>query len=195
MNFKQKILHTLYPLIKKLSRSGKMGTILHAPSGKTAPQSFYQLTAVKSNGMTIDFSDFKGKKVILVNTASDCGYTRQYEELQALYQKMGDRIAIIAFPANDFGEQEKGSDKDIEQFCQVNFGVTFPVAKKAIVIKSSEQNPVFVWLSHSTQNGWNDHAPDWNFSKYIVNENGNLSHYFASSISPLDPAFLQALED
>jgi glutathione peroxidase len=194
MNFKQKILHILYPLIKKISKSGKMGTVLHNTSGKNAPVSFYLLAAVKNNGQPFNFLDLKGKKVVIVNTASDCGYTRQYEELQQLHHKMGDRIAIIAFPANDFGAQEKGSDDDIAQFCQVNFELTFPIAQKGVVIKNNDQQPVFKWLTHAPQNGWNDHAPDWNFSKYIIDENGNLIHYFGSSISPMDTIFLEALE-
>lgn len=195
MNLKQKIMHILYPLIKKISKSGKMGTMRYNKPEKETPESFYHLNIIKSNGQQLDFSNFKGKKVILVNTASDCGYTRQYEELQRLHEKLGDQVAIIAFPANDFGSQEQGSDAEITQFCQLNFGLSFPVAKKTTVIKDSAQHSVFQWLTNASYNGWNDHAPDWNFSKYIVDENGNLTHYFGPSISPMDTEFIKAVEN
>ena len=162
---------------------------------KTLPaSSFYDLKVVLNNGNSHDFTEFKGKKVILVNTASNCGYTGQYSELQTLHERYGDTIKIIAFPANDFAGQEKSNDSEIAQFCKVNYGVTFPVAKKGIVIKESEQQQVFKWLSDKTLNGWNEHAPDWNFGKYIINENGILTHYFGPSVSPLDENFLNALK-
>lgn len=143
---------------------------------------------------TLNFSDFKGKKVILVNTASNCGYTGQYAELQSLHERMGDTLHIIAFPANDFANQEKSDDKEIAQFCQLNYGVTFPVAQKGVVVSTTEQQQVFKWLSDKNSNGWNDHAPDWNFSKYIIDEHGVLTHYFGPSISPLEKDFVDALK-
>ena len=147
-----------------------------------------------NNGNPIDFSVYSGKKVLIVNTASNCGYTGQYAELQKLHEKLGDKLAIIAFPANDFAEQEKSSDNEISQFCQINYGVTFPIAKKGVVVKSKEQQPIFKWLTDSRANGWNSHQPDWNFGKYVIDEKGNLSNYFGPSISPLDSEFLKAVE-
>ena len=132
---------------------------------------------------------------MLVNTASNCGYTNQYEDLQKLYQQFNDQLEIIAFPANDFKEQEKGSDNDIAQFCQVNFGVTFPLAKKSVVIKSGDQNNIFKWLTDKSKNGWNEQPPVWNFSKYLVNEQGSLTHYFDPSVSPLSEDVLKAVKD
>jgi len=192
--FKQKMLRKLYPLIRKLGKRGKNGTVLSNESKSTPISSFYDLEMVLNNGDSVHFSAFKGTKVLLVNTASDCGYTGQYEELQSLHERMGDSLQIIAFPANDFANQEKSDDKEIAQFCQVNYGVTFPIAQKGVVIKNEEQQPIFNWLSDKNQNGWNNHAPDWNFGKYIVDENGVLTNYFGPSVSPLEEVFLTALK-
>ncbi|WP_315818648.1 glutathione peroxidase [Paraflavitalea speifideaquila] len=128
-----------------------------------------------------------------MNTASDCGYTNQYEDLQKLYETYKDKLVIIGFPANDFHEQEKGNDEEIAQFCKVNFGVSFPLAKKSVVIKSPEQNPVFGWLTHKALNGWNEQEPSWNFSKYLVNERGVLTHYFDPSVSPTSNVVITAI--
>lgn len=192
--FKQKILRFLYPLIRKASKSGKNGTVISNENNATSIVSFYQQKAILNNGNPIDFSVYSGKKVLIVNTASNCGYTGQYAELQKLHEKLGDKLAIIAFPANDFAEQEKSSDNEISQFCQINYGVTFPIAKKGVVVKSKEQQPIFKWLTDSTANGWNSHQPDWNFGKYVIDEKGNLTNYFGPSISPLDSEFLKAVE-
>lgn len=192
--FKQKILRFLYPLIRKASKSGKNGTVISNENNATSIVSFYQQKAILNNGNPIDFSVYSGKKVLIVNTASNCGYTGQYAELQKLHEKLGDKLAIIAFPANDFAEQEKSSDNEISQFCQINYGVTFPIAKKGVVVKSKEQQPIFKWLTDSRANGWNSHQPDWNFGKYVIDEKGNLTNYFGPSISPLDSEFLKAVE-
>ena len=132
--------------------------------------SFYSLKARANNGSEMDFEKFKGKKVLLVNTASDCGLTPQYEELQTLYEKYNDKLTVIGFPANDFKDQEKGSDKQIAEFCKINYGITFPLAQKSTVIKNETQNEVFRWLSDKNKNGWNYQAPTWNFSKYLEEE-------------------------
>ena len=192
--FKQKILRFLYPLIRKASKSGKNGTVISNENNAKSIVSFYQQKAILNNGNPIDFSVYSGKKVLIVNTASNCGYTGQYAELQKLHEKLGDKLAIIAFPANDFAEQEKSSDNEISQFCQINYGVTFPIAKKGVVVKSKEQQPIFKWLTDSRANGWNSHQPDWNFGKYVIDEKGNLTNYFGPSISPFDSEFLKAVE-
>lgn len=191
--FQQKLLRFLYPLIRKAGKLGKNGTILYNERNIEPLKSFYDLHAILNTGKEIDCSAFSGKKILLVNTASNCGYTGQYAELQSLHEKFGDKLVIIAFPANDFAEQEKGDDKEISQFCQLNYGVTFPIAKKGVVLKNTEQQPIFKWLTNSNENGWNDHAPDWNFSKYIIDEKGNLMYYFGPSISPLDDDFTKAI--
>ena len=192
--FKQKVLRKMYPLIRKIGKKGKNGTVLINEQNVLPSSSFYDLKLDFNNGHSQEFTEFKGKKVILVNTASNCGYTGQYSELQTLHERYGDRIEIIAFPANDFAGQEKSNDSEIAQFCEVNYGVTFPLAKKGIVVKNPQQQEVFKWLSDKTLNGWNEHAPDWNFGKYIINEDGILTHYFGPSISPLEEEFLNALK-
>lgn len=191
---KQKVLRKMYPMIRKMGKKGKNGTVLFNEE-KTAPSSsFYELKAHLSTNKELPFSNYKGKKVILVNTASNCGYTGQYSELQSLHERFGDTLQIIAFPANDFAEQEKSNDSEIAQFCQLNYGVTFPVAVKGVVIKNTQQQQIFKWLTDKNLNGWNEHAPDWNFGKYIIDEKGILTHYFGPSVSPLQDEFLNALK-
>jgi glutathione peroxidase len=186
MSLKQKLLKALYPVSMAASK-GTMGTTI-LNEKKVAPKSpFYELKATANSGKEIDFLDLQGKKVLLVNTASDCGYTNQYEELERLHRQYHDKLAIIGFPANDFKEQEKGSDEDIAQFCQINYGVTFPIAKKGSVVKPGQQ-PVFHWLSNSDLNGWNNKQPQWNFCKYLVDEKGTLLGYFGPAVSPMDKA-------
>lgn len=131
---------------------------------------------------------------MIVNTASNCGYTNQYAELQKLSERFNEDLIVIAFPANDFKEQEKGTDEEIAQFCQVNYGISFPLAKKSKVVKGNGQNKVFQWLTHKELNGWNDKEPSWNFSKYLIDEDGNLSHYFDPAISPLSEQVFKALQ-
>ena len=104
------------------------------------------------------------------------------------------KLLVIGFPANDFKEQEKGTDEEIMQFCKLNYGVTFPLMKKSVVIRSAGQNPVFQWLTDSAKNGWNNKYPSWNFSKYLVNENGILTNYFDPSVSPLGKEIREAIE-
>jgi glutathione peroxidase len=156
--------------------------------------SFYDLKMIANNGEQFDFTSLKGKKVMLVNTASACGYTNQYEDLQKLSEKFKDRLVILGFPANDFKEQEKGSDEEIAQFCKVNFGVTFPLMKKSVVKKTPEQNAVYRWLTDPARNGWNEQEPSWNFSKYLVNEEGTLTNYFDPSIEPMSKEVESAIE-
>lgn len=192
--FRQKLLRKFYPSIRKMGRKGKNGTVLVNDSNTRPLSSFYDLEVTLNNSKILNFATLKGKKVLLVNSASDCGYTGQYAELQSLHEQMGDSLQLIAFPANDFAQQEKSDDQHIAQFCQRNYGVTFPLARKGVVVKNDEQQLIFKWLSDKSQNGWNDHAPDWNFSKYLIDEHGMLTHYFGPSISPLEPDFLNALK-
>ena len=132
--------------------------------------------------------------MLLVNTASDCGYTPQYTDLQKLYEEQKDKLVIIGFPANDFKEQEKGTDEEIAQFCKLNYGVTFPLMKKSVVIKSGEQNPIYKWLTDVKQNGWNEEQHSWNFSKYLISEDGVLLNYFGPSISPTSSSVTDAVK-
>ena len=156
--------------------------------------SFYSLQLTANNGTVTNLEQFKNKKILLVNTASDCGYTGQYSELETLHKQYKNKLVVIGFPANDFKNQESKDDTAIASFCKLNYGVTFLLAKKSSVIKSAEQNAIFKWLSDSTQNGWCNKQPDWNFSKYLINENGVLTGFFSKDVSPLDEKIVGALQ-
>jgi glutathione peroxidase len=193
MTVRQRILKSVYPALmwwNKVTGSGKKS--LH--NDKTPPVDFYSLTTVLNNGDSLALSSLKGKKVLLVNTASDCGYTDQYGELQQLYDQFKDKLVIIGFPANDFKEQEKGTDETISAFCKKNYGISFPLARKISVRKGTGQDAVFQWLSDPAKNGWNVQAPTWNFCKYLVNENGVLTHFFPSAVSPMSPQVTDLLK-
>ncbi len=191
MTTRQKLLKAVYPVFMWMQ--GKKAKVLS--NEKTQPPvSFYSLKATLSNGGEFDFNQLKGKKVLLVNTASNCGYTNQYDDLQKLNEKFQNKLVILGFPANDFKEQEKGNDEEIAQFCKINFGVTFPLMKKSSVIKAADQNEVFKWLTDSVKNGWNRKQPSWNFSKYLINEQGVLTNYFDPSVSPLSEEVLNEIK-
>jgi glutathione peroxidase len=195
MTIRQKILKAIYPAFTWWGRvSGKNSRVFTNDSLNVAPQSLYDLSVTLNNGDSIPLASYKGKKLLLVNTASDCGYTDQYDELQKLYQENKDKLVIIGFPANDFKEQEKGTDEEILQFCKLNYGVTFPLAKKSKVMPGPDQNPVFQWLTDKNKNGWTSKKPSWNFSKYLVNEDGVLISYFDPSISPTSKEVVDALK-
>lgn len=193
MTIRQRILKATYPFLMWLTRLTGRNT--HAFSGHNKPPvSFFSLNTTLNNGQVLDFELLRGKKVLLVNTASDCGYTGQYSELQKLADEYPDRLVVIGFPANDFKEQEKGTDAEIAAFCQTHYGVKFPLAKKSVTIHSPHQNPVYQWLTDPARNGWNKKQPAWNFSKYLVDESGTLARYFGPSVSPLSPEIRQAIE-
>ncbi len=192
MTYRQKILKAVYPALMWFSKlTGKNNKELSGD--KQPPVSFYSLKTTLNNGDTLDFAGLKGKKVLLVNTASDCGYTNQYNDLQKLADEHKDKLLVIGFPANDFKEQEKGTDEEIAQFCKLNFGISFPLAKKSVVIRTAGQNPVYQWLTDSSRNGWNRKQPSWNFTKYLVNEEGKLINYFGPSVSPVSKEVLDAV--
>jgi glutathione peroxidase len=192
MTYRQKLLKAFYPAIMWWSKlSNKNRTTLSGD--QMPPVSFYSLTAQLNSGDTVSFSSFTGKKVLLVNTASDCGYTGQYKALEKLYEDQREQLVILGFPANDFKQEEKGSDEQIAAFCKKNYGVSFLLMKKSVVRKGATQNEPFQWLSDSTKNGWCNKQPAWNFCKYLVNEKGVLTNYFGSAISPLDKSVLDAI--
>ncbi len=195
MTFRQSILKAIYPVVMFF---GKLFPSKHSALVNDKfiqpSVSFYQLKAIANNGDTVYFEQFKGKKILVVNTASDCGYTAQYDELEKLHQQYKDNLVILGFPANDFKEQEKKKDDEIASFCKINYGVTFQLMKKSHVIKGDEQNEVFKWLSDSTKNGWCNQQPIWNFSKYVINENGVLTNFFAQTVSPLDKKVIEAVK-
>mgnify|MGYP000374103388 CR=1 FL=1 len=194
MSTRQNMLKSVYPALTSITRFFGVNSRVVLPEEKNAPVvSLYEIPFETIAGEQTSLAAYKGKKIVVVNTASDCGYTGQYEELQTLYAQAKGEIMIVGFPANDFKAQEKGSNEQIASFCKKNYGVEFPIAAKASVVKGSNQHPVFAWLSDPAKNGWNKEAPAWNFSKYIIDEEGKLIGYFDPGVSPLGKDFLKAL--
>ncbi len=147
-------------------------------------KSFYELEAISLDGKKISFDQYKNKKILIVNVASKCGYTYQYEGLQKLQDIHQDKVIVLGFPANDFFNQESGSNEEIEEFCEINFGITFRMFEKTTT-KGRKQSPVYQWLTNKDFNGWNTQRPTWNFCKYLVNEQGELVGFFDSKVKPL----------
>ncbi len=194
MSSRQNVLKKFYPVLTSVTRFFGVNNKVVLPSTTANPSSsVYAIPFELINGDTASLSVYKGKKIVVVNTASDCGYTGQYEELQKLYEQRKDEIVIVGFPANDFKQQEKGSNQEIAAFCKKNYGVEFPLAMKTTVIKNEQQHPIFKWLSDPAQNGWNTQAPSWNFSKYVIDEDGKLIGYFDPGVSPLGNDFTKIL--
>ena len=193
MTVRQKVSKAVYPLLIWWANMKGLGTKKLYGENALPVVSFYSLKDTLIDGRVYDFEQLKGKKVMLVNTASDCGYTGQYDALQKLSEKYKDKLVVIGFPANDFKEEEKGTDAEIAQFCKINFGVSFPLMKKSSVKKGPDQNKIFQWLSDPAKNGWSSQVPSWNFCKYIVDEQGRLTNYFASTIEPFDKEIINAL--
>ena len=144
----------------------------------TAPTSLYEFKIPAIDGKTVDFSQFKGKNILIVNTASECGYTPQYADLQKLHETLGNKVIILGFPANNFGGQEPGSNTEIVSFCQKNYGVTFQLFEK-ISVKGSDQHPLYVWLKEQTGK-----EPGWNFCKYLIKGDGTVK-FFKTSVNPM----------
>jgi glutathione peroxidase len=150
----------------------------------TNASSIYDFKVESLEGGTINFASFKGKKILIVNTASKCGYTPQYEALEALYKKYQDKLVIIGFPANNFGGQEPGTNTEINEFCKKNYGVSFPMAAK-ISVKGDDAAPIYKWLCNKSLNGVLDADVKWNFNKFLLDEKGNLIAKFDSGVKPM----------
>jgi len=147
------------------------------------PKNIYQFKIKSLTGGTIDFKKFKGKKILVVNTASKCGYTPQYKGLEALYEQYKDKLVIVGFPSDNFGGQEYQQDTAIQSFCQKNYGVTFPLTTR-VDVKGDNTTPVYKYLCNKTENGVLDATISWNFNKFIIDENGNLIAHFDSKVTP-----------
>ncbi len=160
---------------------------------KEMKTSFHDFKMKSLDGEWIDFSIYKGRKVLVVNTASECGYTPQYADLQKLHEKYGDKVVILGFPANNFGGQEPGTNEDIKEFCSKNYGVTFQMFEKVSVL-GNDACDLYKWLSNKDLNGWNDQAPEWNFNKYLINEKGELEKYFSSKVKPDGSEIVNAIQ-
>lgn len=156
--------------------------------------SIYSIPLNTLDGRPFDLSALRNKKILIVNSASKCGYATQYEELQQLHERYGNSIAILSFPCNDFGDQEFGRESEIAEFCTKNYGVTFQLCEK-VHVKGNQQHALYKWLTDASKNGWNNEAPTWNFCKYLISEKGELLHYFGSSVKPMSPVMLQAINN
>ncbi|HMP94045.1 MAG TPA: glutathione peroxidase [Phnomibacter sp.] len=156
-------------------------------------KNIYSFKVEAIDGGTIDFSKFKGKKILVVNTASQCGYTYQYEGLEQLYNTYKSKLVIVGFPANNFGGQEPGSNAQIQEFCSSKFKVSFPMAAK-VSVKGSDTAPIFKWLTQKSENGVLDANISWNFNKFLLDENGNLIQHFSSRVEPTDEAIVKYLK-
>ncbi len=147
-------------------------------------KTFHDFAAADIDGNTLNMSTFKGKKVLVVNVASECGNTPQYEKLQSMQRKYGsDRFVVIAFPANNFGEQEPGSNQDIKSFCTTHYHVTFPMMSKISVV-GDDMDPIYKWLTSKSENGVMDAPVTWNFQKFMINEDGSLEGMVKPSVDP-----------
>ncbi|MBW4890109.1 glutathione peroxidase [Mucilaginibacter sp. HMF5004] len=156
-----------------------------------APASVYDFKLKNIDGAEFSLAKYKGKKVLVVNTASKCGYTYQYEQLQKLADKYKGKLVVVGFPANNFGGQEPGSNPMIKEFCSKNFGVTFPLSEK-VSVKGEDISPLFKYLT-SAENPDFTGEIKWNFEKFLIDENGNLIHRYRSTVEPLDPAITSKL--
>jgi glutathione peroxidase len=145
--------------------------------------SIHQFKIKAIDGTTIDFAAFKGKKILVVNTASECGFTPQYEGLEKLYEANKNKLVVVGFPCNQFGKQEPGTEQTIEIFCKSRYGVTFPLAAK-VDVKGDSIAPIYKWLCNKTENGVLDATIKWNFNKFMLDENGVLLAYFSSAVKP-----------
>ncbi len=166
-----------------------------APAQRLAgvsPVSFFQLEARSLDGEPVSMERFRGKKIIVLNVASRCGYTPQYADWEAFYRRQSERAVVLGFPCNDFMGQEPGTAEEIAQFCQKNYGVTFPMFEK-VRVKGEGKSPIYHWLTDPQQNGWNRQEPTWNFCKYLLNEKGELTHFFGPGVKPDSPEFKSAI--
>ena len=147
-------------------------------------KSIYDIKVKTIDGAETTLSQFKGKKMLIVNVASECGFTPQYAGLQELYSTHGDKVTVLGFPANNFGHQEPGSNAQIKEFCSKNYGVSFPMFEK-ISVKGDDQCELYQWLTNKDQNDWNEKTPDWNFCKYLISEDGKLLKFYSSAVKPM----------
>lgn len=157
----------------------------------SAPKSVYEFKIKSIEGQSFSLAKYKGKKVLIVNTASKCGFTPQYAELQKLADQYKDKLVVVGFPANNFGQQEPGTNSDIKTFCEKRFGVTFPLSEK-VSVKGDDIDPLFKYLTEAANPDFTGEIK-WNFEKFLIDENGNLIHRFRSAVTPLSPEITKYL--
>lgn len=161
-----------------------INTINKTEKMETTTKSLYNIEINSISGDKINLADYKGKKILFVNVASECGFTPQYEGLQELYELYKDKLMIIGVPSNQFGGQEPGTAEQIQSFCKLNFGVTFLITEK-VDVKGKNQHPLYTWLTKKENNGIKSSSVKWNFQKYLVDENGDLIDYYFSLTKPM----------
>ena len=176
----------------KLLLSGILGAMLMAASPSEQPKSVHDFTMKSISGKEISLSSYKGKKLLIVNVASRCGFTKQYKDLEALSKKYSDKVVVLGFPANNFGGQEPGTDSEIKEFCEKTFSVSFPMFSK-ISVKGKDRHPLYEFLSNKEKNGGVSDSPGWNFGKYLVDENGKVLKYFSPMVNPMDKDLTEML--
>jgi glutathione peroxidase len=167
--------------------------MLFAATTTLSAQSIHSFTVKGIDGKDIKMASFKGKKILVVNTASKCGYTPQYESLEKVYEQYKDKLVIIGFPCNQFGGQEPGSNEEIVEFCKKNYGVTFPLADK-VDVKGTNTAAIYQWLTQKSKNGVLDANISWNFNKFLLDENGKMMAYYPSNVRPDSDAILSNLK-
>jgi len=156
------------------------------------PKNLYDIELKTLRGDIFDWNSCKGKKVLIVNTASECGFTKQYKELQSLYDLYKDTLEIIGVPCNQFGKQEPGNSEEIQEFCELNFGVTFPLTEK-LQVKGDDKHPLYVWLTSKRYNGVKSSSVKWNFQKYLLDEHGHLIDFYYSITKPMSKKIINKL--
>ena len=159
----------------------------------SAQQSFYDLTINSIDGELINFNTFKGKKILIVNVASNCGFTSQYKALEDLSQQYKDSLVILGVPCNQFGGQEPKNEVEIIEFCKSNYGVTFLMSEK-VHVKGNNQHPLYSWQTNKKKNGSSSSSVKWNFQKYLIDNNGKLINYFYSTTSPTSRKITSIIE-
>ncbi len=168
-------------------------TKVSSPQHYQMTKSIYDIPLMDIDGNKTTLAPFKGKKLLIVNVASECGYTHQYAQLQELYDAYQGKLVVLGFPSNNFGAQEPGSNSTIKFFCTENYNVTFPLFEKTDVV-GNNTNPLYQWLTNKELNGWNEKKPKWNFYKYLISENGELLNFFSETVSPFDEGILDNLK-
>ncbi len=158
----------------------------------TPKESLYDIKIEGIDGKNLDLNEYKGKKILFVNVASKCGFTNQYDGLQELYTKHGDKLVVIGLPCNQFGSQEPGAESEIKSFCTLNFGVEFPMTEK-LDVKGNNQHSLYSWLTDKEKNGKMNSSVKWNFQKYLVDEEGRLVDVFYSTTKPMSSKITKLL--
>lgn len=175
------------------SCTNQKSEISKAKTTELMGKTIYDFKVEGLDGKEINFADFKGKKILIVNTASECGFTPQYADLEKVYEQYKDKLVVIGFPANNFGGQEPGTNTEIGAFCQKNYGVTFPMAAK-VSVKGDDTAPIFKFLTEKELNGVKNTSILWNFTKFLIDENGKLIDTFVSTTNPTDVAITKYLK-